>query len=247
MPRKQNIDRVLRDWPYKPENVNVRVVRGDDGRDVIQMRIDMGLMQLETSGRPDGTTPEGYQTYYDYLLTQEVRDEDFELDEDQCMEVDREFVQFYHRRICWLSLREFERARADADHTLSLMDFCVAHSPDERWTMTHEQYRPFVLFHRIQAAALAELEENSAEGAIHEINEGLEQLEEMFEDHELEEMFEENELVAKLTDLRESLRNHYRVGRTLQEQLQDAVAREEYELAAQIRDELARRNARLGS
>ena len=246
MPRKKNIDRVLRDWLYNPDTVNVRVVRGDDGRDVIQMRIDMGLLQMETSGRPDGNSPQGYETYYDYLLTRELQEEDFELDDEQCLEVDREFVQFYHRRICWLSLHEYERAAIDADHTLSLMDFCMAHSPDERWTITHEQYRPFVLFQRIQAAALAELDDDSAEGAIHEINEGLEQLRDLFDEHEIDEMFEENELVAKLTELRESLRNHYRVGRTLHEQLQDAVAHEEYERAAQIRDELARRNMRLG-
>ena len=27
--------------------------------------------------------------------------------EEQCQEVDREFVQFYHRRVCWLTLREY--------------------------------------------------------------------------------------------------------------------------------------------
>ena len=60
--------------------------------------------------------------------------------------------------------------------------------------------------------------------------------------NEAEEFFEENELVARLTELRESLRDHYKVGRTLQEQLDEAVEREQYELAAQLRDELARRS-----
>ena len=31
------------------------------------MRIEMGLLQLETSGRPDGERPEGASTYFDYL------------------------------------------------------------------------------------------------------------------------------------------------------------------------------------
>ena len=43
-------------------------------------------------------------------------------------------------------------------------------------------------------------------------------------------------------ELRESLRQHFRVGRTLQEQLAEAVANEQYEQAAAIRDELNRRN-----
>ena len=245
MSRNQSIDRILTDWPYDPGNVNVRIVRGDDSRDVIQMRVDMGLLQMETTGRPDGDRPKGYETYFDYLVSQTIRDDEFEMTEEQCLEVDREFVQFYHRRVCWLTLREYARAVADADHTLALMDFCLDHSPDDEWTMTHEQYRPFVLFHRIQAAALEQLDQQAAEAAVHTINVGLDQLRELFVEHDAEEMFDDNELVVRLTELRESLRDNYRVGRTLEEQLQDAVAREQYELAAKIRDELARRHTRL--
>ena len=240
---KNNIDAILNRWPYDQDTLNVRGAKGEDGRDVIQMRIDMGVLQLETTGRPDGDKPFGFDTFYDYLLAEELRDDDFVLDEEQCQAVDREFVQFYHRRICWLSLREFAAAMADADHTLALMSFCEAHSPDEQWTMSHEQYRPFVLFHRIQAAALAELEEDAAEAAIHQINLGLDKLHDLYSEHDAEDVFEADELVARLTDLRESLRDHYKVGRTLHEQLQDAVAKEQYELAAKIRDELARRIA----
>lgn len=245
MSRNQSIDRILTDWPYDPGNVNVRIVRGDDSRDVIQMRVDMGLLQMETTGRPDGDRPEGYETYFDFLVSLTIQDDEVEMTEQQCLEVDREFVQFYHRRVCWLTLREYARAVADADHTLALMDFCLDHSPDDEWTMTHEQYRPFVLFHRIQAAALEQLDQQAAEAAVHTINVGLEQMRELFIEHDAEEMFDDNELVTRLTELRESLRDNYRVGRTLEEQLQDAIAREQYERAAKIRDELARRHARL--
>jgi len=240
---KNNIDSILHRWPYDPDTLNVRSAKGDDGRTVIQMRIDMGVLQLETAGRPDGDKPLGFDTYYDYLLAEELRDDDMMLDEEQCHAIDREFVQFYHRRICWLSLKMFTHALADADHTLGLMDFCQNHSPDEQWTMSHEQYRPFVLFHRIQAAALAELEEDRPEAAVHQINLGLDDLRDLYTEHDAEDVFEDDELVARLTDLRESLRDHYDVGRTLDEQLQDAVAKEQYELAARIRDELARRKA----
>jgi tetratricopeptide (TPR) repeat protein len=244
MPRHPNIDRLLSEWPYEPDSVNVRIVHGNDGRDVLQMRVDMGVLQLETTGRPDGSRPDGFETSLDSLVRLEVQDADFELSERQCMEIDREFVQFYHRRICWLTLREFERAVADADHTLALMDFSSDHSPSEHWTMSHEQYRPFVMFHRIQAAALADLERDAPERAIHQLNTGIERLQEMMEDHLPEEWEDEEELVSRLAELRESLRDHYQIGRTLQEQLDDAVAREEYERAARIRDQLARRRKR---
>ena len=173
MARKENIDRILRDWPYDPQGISVRKKKGDDGREVLQMRLDLGMLQLETTGRPDGQRPQGAESYYDYLIGRTLTDGDeYVMTEDECEEADREFVQYYHRRICWLALREFPQAVADADHTLGMMDFCRDHSPDEQWTLSHEQYRPFVLFHRTQAAALAALGDKGAEAAVEEINQG---------------------------------------------------------------------------
>jgi hypothetical protein len=63
-----DIDRVLREWAFLPGRPLVRRVRGSDGRDLVQMRVDMGLLQLEVSGRPDGERPQGFPTYYDFLV-----------------------------------------------------------------------------------------------------------------------------------------------------------------------------------
>lgn len=220
------------------------MAQGQDGREIIQMRVDLGVLQLETFGRPDGSRPEGFETYLDYLLGQTLPEgEEFVMSEQHCGEADREFVQYYHRRVCWLALREFGRAVEDADHTLALMDFCRDHSPDEQWTVSHEQYRPFVLFHRTQAHALALLDEGGPEAAVQAINEGLTAMRTLFREYEAEEHFEEDELVRRLIESREALRQQHDVGRTLQERLDDAVAAEQYELAATLRDELARRKS----
>ncbi len=61
---------------------------------------------------------------------------------------------------------------------------------------------------------------------------------------QVEEPFEEDELVVQLRRLQEWLREHYDVGRTLAEQLADAVAHEQYEVAARLRDEIAKRSKR---
>ena len=238
----EHLDGLLRDWSYEPDTLSVRIVQGADGRDVLQMRIDMGILQLEIGGRPDGTRPHGCETYYDHLLQIAMpAGADFSLTEEHCDEVDREFVQFYHRRICWLRLQNYQQAVSDADHTLALMDFCKRHSPDDQWTLSHEQYRPFVMFHRTQAAALAALDQAGAEAAVHEVNRGLDALHDVFEEYEASDQFPDDELVKRLMDLRETLRREYRVGKTLHEQLAEAVAAEQYELAARLRDELARR------
>ena len=242
MARRKDIDDLLADWPYQPGEIMARMVKAADGRDLLQMRIDLGVLQMEVVNRPDGAKPNGAETYFDYLLSLTVeKGDDYVLSQQECAEADREFVQFYHRRICWLALRKFEQAAKDADHTLAFMDFVKQHSPDEEWTLSHEQYRPFVMFHRIQAAALALLEKDGAEPAISEINRGLDLFRTLYEQYDAPEKFEEDEMVGRLRELQGSLREHYKVGRTLDEQLADAVASEQYELAARLRDEISKR------
>lgn len=250
MTQRDNIDSLISSWPYDQENGGVRMGQGDDGREVILMRIELGVMQLEVDDRPDGTRPFGSPTYFAHVQDQArvaaSEGRELELDEDQCNDIDREFVQFYYRRISWLQLQQYDKAIRDADHTLALMDFCYEHSPDEEWTMTHEQYRPFVLYHRTQAAALHAIESNGPEAAVHEMNIGLEKLRKLFEMHDAEEQFEENRLVTELISSREDIRRRYEVGQTLQEQLTEAVETEQYELAAKLRDELSKRNKLTG-
>jgi hypothetical protein len=242
MSQPPDIDAVLRSWPFKPGVITARLVQAGDGREVLQMRIEMGVLQMEVAGRPDGEHPGGADTCLDWLRELVgAEGEAFVLNEEQCVEIDREFLQFYHRRICYLALREFARALADAEYTLALMDFIVAHSPNPQWTLSHEQYRPFVLFHRIQASALLTLEKSGAETAIETINQGLEQMRAVFVKFGAEEQFDQDELVNQLAVMKESLRQEYHVGKTLAEQLADAVAAEEYEHAARLRDQIAQR------
>jgi len=238
-PSNLHLDSILDGWEYDSLAVSVRLIKGSDDRDLIQMRVELGLLQLETTGRPDGWCPEGADTYFDHLLQLEmVEGDDLVMSEEQSFETDREFVQFYHRRICWLAMQGYAKAVQDADHTLGLMDFCERHSDDEEWINSHEQYRPFVMYHRIQAHAMSKLVDNKPEEAVQSINRGLEKVRKLYASHGLEEEFEQDELVSRLIDLRESLRDQFEIGRTLHEQLTDAVASEEYELAARIRDRL---------
>ena len=241
MATPRDIDSLLKQWDFQPGEVNARLIRARSGREVLQMRVDMGVLQMETDLRPDGQRPNGGETYYDYLVGEAIREGDaFRLSKEQCAEADREFVQYYHRRLCWLSLREYRRAARDADHSLAFMDFVRTHSPDEEWTLSHEQYRPFVLFHRVQAGALAALEEGGAEAAIHEINAGLARFRDLFARYDAEEQYADDELVRRLHEMRESVRQRYEIGPTLDEQLAEAVRAENYELAAKIRDRIRR-------
>lgn len=248
--KPQDLDSLLGDWSYSHGEVTARRAHGSDGRPVLQLRIDLGVLQMEVTDRPDGSRPEGCETYLEALRVESsVAGDDFELDDERCAEVDREFVQYYHRRVAWLALREFDKVVADADHTLALMDFSSAHAPSDEWVEEHEQYRPFVLFHRTQAAALGELQRTDPEGAVLAIDQGLRDLQEamadlsaIFEDELAdEEGFDFNE---RLAELRNSILLEYDLEESLAEQLADAIAREQYELAAEIRDRIRTRPRR---
>src|SRR5437867_2860016 len=109
MPHRQDIDAILQGWSYQPGEVLARLVTAKDGREVVQMRIEMGVLQMEVSGRPDGAQPQGFPSYFEYLQRRK-RDGDrpLVLTTEECAEADREFIQYYHRRMCWLALRRFD-------------------------------------------------------------------------------------------------------------------------------------------
>ncbi len=57
MKRPQHLDHLLSQWVFDPNTLNSRMVKGRDGRDIIQMRVDMGVLQMETTGRPMVRSP----------------------------------------------------------------------------------------------------------------------------------------------------------------------------------------------
>lgn len=248
---RRDIDEALQGWPYEPGpgEIVAREVRARDGRKVLQVRIELGLLQLEVEHRPDGVRPHGFSTYLDYLRHRAAGREivsggkapPWTMSPEHCTEADREFVQFYHRRVAWLALQRYDKALGDADHTLSLMDFVRRHGIDEDYISSHERFRGLVLFHRTQAAAALCLEQRRPEQAIDAVREGMERiarhLEQWSAEHDSEEIPNET-LVEQLKSLERDIRKHFTVGKTLREQLDEAVAREDYERAARIRDQI---------
>src|SRR5262245_32423521 len=101
---RRDVDEALQGWPYDPEtdDVNAREVRARDGRTVIQIRIELGLLQLEVAGRPDGTKPHGFATYLDYMRYRAAgrgeapggKAPSWSISRDHGLEADREIGQF---------------------------------------------------------------------------------------------------------------------------------------------------------
>ena len=160
---------------------------------------------------------------------------------EHCTEADREFVQFYHRRVAWLALQRYDRALLDADHTLALMDFVCRHGDDEEYIASHERFRGLVLFHRTQAAAALALERRKPEEAIDVVREGVDRLAAHHENgppSTTPTRRPNQSLIEQLRVLEHEIRKNFAVEKTLREQLDEAVAVEDYERAARLRDQI---------
>ena len=67
----KDISRILKSWEYQPDTLIIRKVAGDDGNEKIQIRINLGILQMEAEGRPDGKTPHNSESlleYYDSII-----------------------------------------------------------------------------------------------------------------------------------------------------------------------------------
>src|SRR5690348_10258357 len=99
----QDLNPMMRDWPFEPGTIQVRTVVGDDGTLKLQLRLDLGILQMEMTGRPDGQTPFGCASlleHYEKVAARCASDgkgEIFRLTGDDCMKLQQEGIQFYHR------------------------------------------------------------------------------------------------------------------------------------------------------
>ena len=253
---RRDIDDAMANWPHEPEpgDMIVREVRARDGRSVVQVRVELGIHQMEVEGRPDGSRPHGFDSYLDYLrhkaagrgLDPSGKSPPWTMTEHQSIEADREFVQFHHRRAAWLALERYDRALADADHTLALMDFVCRHAGSVEFIASHERLRGLVLFQRTRAAAALALKRDRPDEAIDIVREGTADLTAakfvaVEDDQDDDDASPNAVLIEQLRYLEAEIRKNYDVAPTLQEQLDEAVSNEDYERAAMIRDQMKKR------
>ncbi|HEU4753448.1 MAG TPA: hypothetical protein VFU47_10115 [Armatimonadota bacterium] len=243
-----DISVVLAGWPYDDEaGLQVRWITADDGTRRIQLRVDLGLLQMEVVDRPDGERPHGFSSLLEYYR-QEAEAyrgrhgwyEGFELCPADCGALRQEALQYYHRRIARMALQDYAGAVADAEHNLEILNLLKAFAKNREDWLLSEQYRAFIVSHRVQSLALQHLSQDQAKAALIEVERGLRQVREIFAEHDrLEELDESPELSA-LEELRRKIEGRYCISRRerLQLLLDDALRREDPEAAAELRAQL---------
>ncbi len=254
-----DVDDILLDWSFDPETVQTRLIRASNGRYVLQMRADLGILQMEVKNRPDGTTPYGFKTLLAYLKHSICKQgNQFLFHRKNWGEAIRELRQFAQRRICWLALGRYSGVVRDADHSLELIRFLRDHALDQKFLPeTHEFNRGFrigdldeldqslILFQKIQAVVMMTLRDHGPVHAVEAVNTGIRQLRDESPDSRIASRTRRSPVEVKielLWDLKTQIQNRYGLGPSLEERMQQAVAREDYELAAKLRDRIRRDN-----
>jgi hypothetical protein len=245
----KDISNMINDWDFDPAKVSSRWIKGDDGRMKIQLRLDLGLFQMEPDGRPDGQRPRGYPTLLDYYLTMErtTRSADFpELDDDACAELQQEAVQFYYRYLSLYALRYFEGVIRDTKHNMEIAALVERHTQDEDLAWEFMQFYPYMRMMNARATSDQFIENgrDEYEMAILAVEQGLADIRAFWKkyddaDYDADITTDEEEALSELLeDLRQ--RKPKSPTEKLEEDLQRAIALENYEKAALLRDALRR-------
>jgi hypothetical protein len=243
MTKNPDLKALLESWAYDANDC-VRVVTLADGRDVMQVRLPLGIEQYELSGRPDGHRPHDAESAFDYHLerSQQAGTSKFQLSPDDCIELFNEGVLYYYRYLHLFQINDWARTARDTDRNLRLFDFVRRHAVRDEDKRHLEQWRPYVLRINAVAAAMLELADDCHEKALLIVKNAADKIEALSEIDEDTFKFERHRSLDALHDLAAEIEKNTPLTelQTLENQLTEAVTAEHYEHAAQLRDQIRR-------
>jgi hypothetical protein len=243
-----DISKILEGWDYRPGEVMVRRFCTKDGVEKVQLRVDLGLLQMNAEGRPDGKRPSGYPSLLEllkarlkkHLAAHEDSEEGFALEADDCARLQLEVLQYHHRYLCFLQLQDFEAAARDARHNLEVFEFAERHASGEELAWSLKQFQPHALMVLARARASQALAEKKHDLAISRVEEGLSRLRHFYQSHGRQDLLEHSSEIHSLESWLEKIREDRPLTsrELLEKAIAEAVAKEDYERAAEMRDAL---------
>lgn len=236
---------LLAGWPYD-EEANARVVAGEDGREILQVRTPMGVEQYELQGRPDGQEPYGCESALTYHLQRLKEAEadgeagEFALNEDECSELFQEGTLYYFRYLHLFQLRAWAYVARDTRRNLGLFDFVHRHAERDEDRQHLEKWRPYILRMNAIARAMLAAEKENLDEALSVLQSCVQQVEalEALDDETFQ--FERERSLSALRELLKQLRKARPLSEVerLESELQRAIETQEFERAAELRDRL---------
>ena len=248
-----DLDELIAGWECPSGELRARIVSGRDGCELLQLRIDLGMMQMFTDGRPDGERYHGLASARTYA-EHELRVGGQRLTAGDWLELERELLQTNYRRMAFAAAAEDalqagrpDDARRLIEHALADVEECLT---DLRLLKQHEPAREdsasleaTLVFDQARLGSQLHVIDGRFEDAIEKAETGAVALDALLSGLGCDdEQRDADPGLRYLWRLGDQLRQEYGIARTLHEQLAEALENEDFETAAQIRDELARRD-----
>jgi len=240
-----DLRRILKSWPYDPEH-DARFIRGEDGRELLQVRTPLGIEQYEVDGRPDGLRPHGMETaleYYQHRLNQAKfsgREGGFELSPEECSELFQEGTLYYFRYVRLFQLKDWARTTRDTARNLRAFDFLHRYARREEDQQFLEKWRPYVLRVNACATAMLEVDKGAFDAASRVIREAIRNIESLEDLDDETFRFERERSLTALRELESQIQKNRPLSELekLEHQLRRAIDTQEFERAAQLRDRI---------
>jgi hypothetical protein len=255
----KDIHSTLNAWEYDPDRVSVRIIRGDDGKDKIQLRLDLGLLQMEFDGRPDGQRMQGFESWLEYYQDRQKQHDaknpdgaSFWLETEDCVRLLREGVQYYHRYLSFWHLERYELCARDTRRNLRLFAFVREFAKHDRDKLQFDQWRPYVTMMHARAVATPLVEMRDYEAAFGAIDAAITGIRSFLKEYGQADDEESCSELKMLVQWKEHLEHRktddanktYRPPEPrqlvddLRDQLQTAIEEERFEEAARLRDQI---------
>ena len=245
-----DLNSLLKDWPHENGTIKVRKIPGLDGREKLQLRIDLGLLQMEMEGRPDGQRPHNCESLLVYHQRRAARaaerGNDYQLTTEQCGELQQEGIQYYHRYLSLFQIDEFEAVVRDTQRNLDLLNFVDEHSEREDLAWSFQQFCPYVLMMNTRAQVSILLADGQFADAIRGIEAGRDRISEFYQQSSFPEMEAKSSEIAFLDEWLDEVRAKRPLSKleVMEREMERAVAGERYERAAELRDAIRNFKAR---
>jgi hypothetical protein len=243
-----DISPLLDQWDYLPGQLVVRKFLGKDGLEKIQLRVDLGLLQMNAHGRPDGKHPYGRESLLEYYEAQMDKfqkerrgdEKSFRLTPEDCGRLQQEALQYHHRYICLFQLEDFEAVLRDTERNLKVFDFVQEHAANEEMAWSLQQFRPQLIMMRVRARGALALQARLYDQVVQLVEAGLEELRQFYREHDHADLIEQSgeiqSLEIWLQDIK--VKRPLTPRERLEQALNEAIKNEDYEKAAQMRDAL---------
>ncbi|MBI5864113.1 MAG: hypothetical protein HZB38_06365 [Planctomycetes bacterium] len=240
------------DWAAAPNGVHARAIRGCAGDEQIQMQVELGVLQMAPSGRPDGHGYRRHPTALHYL--QQCTSAELEIRVEDWVELDREFQQYNYRRLAYTAMVELaagtecgdrvcellDRAISDLGHCLGILRLRVDFA--EGGAGEHAVMIPVLIFNQARLRCRRGVVQQDFEAAIDAASDGMCELEAALCSLGLDDQQRARDPgLHFLRQTIQKLRERHEIELTLRERLAKAIESEDFRLAASLRDEMRRR------